>query len=416
MLRLIAVLAFLNAAGLVQLSAAYQSAPLTALQERIDEHLQSIEPDLIAFRRDLHRHPELSGQEKRTAGVVAKHLSTLGLEVRERVGGYGVVAVLTGGKPGPTVAFRADMDAVRSNQPDPVSFASVYPGIRHICGHDIHTTIGIALAEGMHAIRDDLHGNVVFIFQPAEENVQGARAMLDDGALENPRPDAIFAYHTTPMQVGQIGSKPEVLMASRDRFTIRLEGKNLQSTLSTLEEDLRNLSTTEPGQTAAPGDFAQVHVYNTLRETDKEAWQMQGGLSLAGDAIRGHIKRSIAALLADLKEQGIASTLAYAETNAAGVINDPELEQASHAPIKTVLGENALIALNSVPIPFSEDFGLFQKHVPGVMYFLGVSNSEKGWVGMPHTPGYVADEAAILIGARAMAAVMLDRIAAEINN
>ncbi|MEM8486989.1 MAG: amidohydrolase [Bacteroidota bacterium] len=407
MRRLIAVITIFTIAGFVQHCAALQADPSITLQERVDAHLETVEADLIAFRRDLHRHPELSGQEKRTAGAVAKHLKALGLEVRERVGGYGVVALLKGAKPGPIVAFRADMDAVRSNQPDPVSFASEKPGIRHICGHDIHTTVGVALAEGLHAVQDDLQGSVLFIFQPAEESVQGARAMIDDGALENPRPDAIFAYHTAPIEAGKLGSKAGIMMAARDRFTIVLKGESLEGVVNTLKADLNNLTTLEPGQTSATGDFAQVFVFNALSMTGENAWQINGGITLAGTAMRDQMQHRIAALLATLKEQGVASTFEYAETNAAGVTNDPALEKASHAPIQSVLGEGAIQTLNSVPTPFSEDFGLFQKHVPGVMYFLGVANSQKGWVGMPHTPDFVADEAAIFHGARAMAAVFI---------
>ncbi len=153
------------------------------LLERIGRGLESAKEQLIEVRRDIHRHPEPSGQEKRTAGIVAGRLRALGFEVRDSVGGHGVVAILRGGKPGRVAAFRADMDAVRSDSPDPVPFASQEPGVRHICGHDVHTTVGLGIAEGLAAVREDLPGTVVFIFQPAEENIQGARAMIDAGAL-----------------------------------------------------------------------------------------------------------------------------------------------------------------------------------------------------------------------------------------
>lgn len=152
-----------------------------ALFPRVDQRLNEITNAMIDVRRDLHRHPEVSGQESRTEGVVASRLRQLGLEVTPGVGGHGVMARLTGGKPGRTVAIRADMDAVPSNAFDPVDFRSVTPGIRHICGHDIHTTVALAVAEGLAAVQSDLKGNVVFVFQPAEENVTGARAMLAAG-------------------------------------------------------------------------------------------------------------------------------------------------------------------------------------------------------------------------------------------
>jgi metal-dependent amidase/aminoacylase/carboxypeptidase family protein len=162
--------------------------PLTA---QITTALAAAIPELIAFRRDLHQHPELSGEEVRTAELVAERLRRLGLEVQTGVGGHGVVGLLQGGRPGPVVAFRADMDAVPSADPDPVAFASLRSGVRHICGHDIHTTLGLALATGFAAVRRDLPGSVLFIFQPAEERATGARAMLTDGVFRLGRPAVV---------------------------------------------------------------------------------------------------------------------------------------------------------------------------------------------------------------------------------
>ena len=116
------------------------------------------------------------------------------------------MGILRGGQPGPVVAYRADMDAVRDNSPDPVPFRSELPGVRHICGHDIHTTVALGVAVALSAVRDELPGTVKFVFQPAEENIQGAKAMIEDGVLEDPAPSAIFAVHTAPLEVGQIGS------------------------------------------------------------------------------------------------------------------------------------------------------------------------------------------------------------------
>jgi len=135
-----------------------------------------------------------------------------------------VVALLRGGRPGPVVAFRADLDAVPSSDPDPVSFRSLVPGVRHICGHDIHTTLGVALAEGFAAVRAELPGSVLLIFQPAEERATGARAMLADGVFSLARPAAIYAVHTAPLEAGQLGTQPGPLLAGRDRITVTLSG------------------------------------------------------------------------------------------------------------------------------------------------------------------------------------------------
>ena len=387
-----------------------QQAQLKLFSHRLESQHQN----LIDFRRDLHRYPEVSGEEKRTAGAVSKHLKSLGLDVRNRVGGYGVVALLKGSRPGPTVAFRADMDAVYSNQPDPVAFASEIPGVRHICGHDIHTTVGIALAEGFTAIQEELAGSILFVFQPAEERVLGARAMIDDGAFKNHRPDAIFAYHTTPLEVGQIGTKPGVMFAGRDLLTVTINSKkDLAAVAGRAKNMIRSIQTVRAGETSVEGDFITLNIFRSERVTGRKSWRIQASLSTTSPKMREQAQDELRKKLDTLLFEGATYDMEYIERTAGGVNNDLVLEAASHHPIRAVIGDSNLVMIKEIPVGFSEDFGFFQDEVPGVMYFLGVSNQEKGWVGMPHTPNYVADEASIFIGAEAMAAVMLDYLATE---
>lgn len=187
-------------------------APAADLHERIAAHVATSTPEWVTVRRDLHRHPEVSGLEVRTARVVAEALGRLGLDVRTGVGGHGVVGILTGGRPGPLVAYRADMDAVPSTAPDPVAFRSTVDGVRHICGHDMHTTIALALASSLAHVKADLPGRVMFIFQPAEERATGARAMLDAGVFATERPVAVFGLHAAPFDVGLVSSKAGLMM------------------------------------------------------------------------------------------------------------------------------------------------------------------------------------------------------------
>ncbi|HEX9146806.1 MAG TPA: amidohydrolase, partial [Candidatus Binatia bacterium] len=176
--------------------------------------------DLITLRRDLHRYPELSFQEQRSAEVVAHHLRNAGLDVRGGVANTGVVAVLRGEKPGRTIAWRADMDALPLVEKSGAPFASVNPGVMHACGHDGHTAIAIMLAEILTARRSDLAGTAVFIFQPAEEVGGGAWAMLDAGVLENPPVDAVFGLHlVTKLPVGHIALRAGPVLAAADYFT-----------------------------------------------------------------------------------------------------------------------------------------------------------------------------------------------------
>ncbi len=285
-----------------------------ALPARIDAHVARDAAALIDIRRDLHRHPELSGQESRTAGVIAGALRALGLDVTTGVGGHGVVGLLRGGRPGPLVAYRADMDAVRSTAPDPVEFASVVPGVRHICGHDLHMTVAIGLARALAAVRGDLAGRVLFVFQPAEERATGARAMLEAGLFNRERPAVIFGLHTAPFATGLIAST--------------------------------------------------------------------------------------------------AGRMMHANAIAPGVVNDEVRFRRARTALIAHLGDAAYFELAEPPPGFSEDFGEFQKVVPGVFFFLGASNDARGVRAMPHDPAFAIDEAAIAFGVRAMAAVVLEALKA----
>ena len=286
------------------------------LHRRVASHVEAHHSEFIALRRDLHRHPELSGREVRTAGVVARQLKSLGLDVRTGVGGHGVVGILKGGRPGPLVAYRADMDAVRSALPDPAPFPSEVPGVRHICGHDVHVAIGVGLASALASVRRDLPGRVMFIFQPAEEGATGARAMLDDGLFATDKPVAVFGLHAAPLEVGRITSK--------------------------------------------------------------------------------------------------AGRMMYPNAIAAGVTNDAALYASATRDLVAVVGADAFVELNAPPAGFSEDFGEYQKLVPGVFFFLGLSNAARGIIAMPHSAGFDVDEAGMAFGIRAMAAVVIGRMTSEV--
>jgi metal-dependent amidase/aminoacylase/carboxypeptidase family protein len=368
--------------------------------------------DLVALRRDIHRHPEASGQEERTARIIADRLSALGLDVREGVGGYGVVGVLRGEQPGPVVAFRADMDAVRSNAPDPVEFRSVIPGARHMCGHDIHTTIGLALAEGFSSVRQRLAGTILFVFQPAEESATGARAMIADGVFRDLMPAAIFAYHTSPLSVGQLATVPGTMMAGRDRVRVTIAGSgDLEAAAREVRSRIQSVSTIAPRQAVMPGPpgfvFAEV---GEPSQSEAGAFAVSASITTADSRTRARTRQEIEEQLAEIERDGVTLSIDYQERFIAGVTNDPELVRQASASAGSILGTEAILNRDGVFPAYSEDFGSFQDVVPGVMFFLGVSNLQKGWVGMPHSPGYVADEESIFIGAGAMAAILLDRL------
>src|SRR5690606_20397993 len=222
-------------------SAGAQTAP-NPLEQQIREGASAIEDRLIEWRRDIHQHPELGEQETRTAALVAEHLEKLGLEVQTEVGRTGVVGILKGGKPGRTVALRADMDALPVKEPAGLPFAStakgIYHGVEvdvmHACGHDAHTAMLMATAEVLADMRDEIEGTVMFIFQPAEEGsslVQpgpdaswGAKKMLEDGLFDDIKPDAIFALHVMPGPSGQLSWRTGATTAASDLLNISVTG------------------------------------------------------------------------------------------------------------------------------------------------------------------------------------------------
>ena len=208
---------------------------LAALRAEIDHRATEIAPRVVAWRRDIHQHPELSFQETRTAALVAQHLKSLGLEVQTGVGGNGVVGILRGGKPGPVVALRADMDALPVTELVDLPFKSTVRtmyngqevGVMHACGHDNHVAILMGTAEVLTAMKDRLPGTVKFLFQPAEESPPngGAGPMIEAGVLENPKVEAVFGLHVGPGPLGTVTYKAGPITASGDNFKIVVHGK-----------------------------------------------------------------------------------------------------------------------------------------------------------------------------------------------
>lgn len=412
------------AAGLLA-NAQDASTPIPPeLLQRIREKTDAIHPELVQIRRDIHMYPELSGEEKVTAALVTRRLTGLGLEVKTGVGGHGVVGVLGGGKPGPVVAYRADMDAVRSPVVGDPPYRSRVAGVKHVCGHDGHVAVGLGIATVLASVREDLPGTVKFIFQPAEENVRGARAMIEAGVLDDPAPEVIYAVHCTPAPVGTIACPPGVGLTGWRLFTIELNGLDgaTQNIAAEVVAALNGLSTVQPPASAeafaalneamgTPDGPMKTFVFVTSQTMPGDAPGrriIQGQLRASDDAMYEQGRRDIEARAADvLRDKGFAYHVKFDE-RFPDMHSDPALVHAAIPAIKAMLGEDAVVMVYASAPFFGEDFALFQQRIPGAMFFLGTSNAEKGITALNHMPDYDIDEDALAVGAKGMSAVILD--------
>lgn len=376
---------------------------------------------LIAWRRDLHRHPELAFHEQRTAGVVARHLAGLGLEVQTGVGRTGVVGVLEGARDGPTVMLRFDMDALPVREETGLPFASEVPGRMHACGHDGHVAIGLGVASLLAGWQNRLAGRVKFVFQPAEEIANGARAMIDDGVLRNPVPDVVFGLHLWSLiPVGQAVVKPGPLWASSDRFDVELVGRGshgamphqgvdtivvaafaiaqLQTVVSRSRDPLAPAVLTVGtvhGGSAFNVIAERVHFSGTLRAFDEEVR-------------RGIIERMHEVLAGVAAAHGARAELAFSDY-APPLVNDPGATEAVQAAAAAVLGAQAIA--DGPLMMVAEDMAEYLNRVPGSFFILGAMKKGLNAAEPHHSPRFDIDEAALPLGTAILARAALAYLA-----
>ncbi|HKQ52064.1 MAG TPA: amidohydrolase [Pyrinomonadaceae bacterium] len=418
------------------LSAALSSSSADATRaQRIALAAESLRPQLIAMRRDFHMHPELSNREERTSRIVAERLRALGLEdVKTGVGKYGVTALLKGSKPGPIVAVRADMDALPIQEVNDVPYKSQVPNVKHACGHDAHTTVELGVAEVLSKMRAEISGTIKFIFQPAEEGAPageegGARLMIKEGALENPRPAAIFGLHTYPqLEAGQIGYQSGGVMASSDRFVITVRGKTSHgaqphagvdavvvaaecvTALQTIRS--RRIDPVEP-LVISVGSIHGGNRFNIIAGEVK----MEGTMRTLSEEVRKRAQTLMRETLEHITAAYGATFELEFEENAAVTYNEPALVDETLPTMRAVVGDKNLVAIK--PLMPAEDFSYYQRVVPGFYYFLGVGNRARGITAAWHTPDFDIDEESLVVGVKVMSNVLLDyldRHRSEKNN
>ncbi|MAA95291.1 MULTISPECIES: amidohydrolase [unclassified Arsukibacterium] len=413
--------------------------PLVIAEERpeLAKNIQNVMPKVIAWRRDIHQHPELSNREFQTAAKVAAHLEKLGLEVRTGIAHTGVVGILKGAKPGPVVALRADMDALPVTEQTGLPFASKVTsefngqqtGVMHACGHDAHVAILMGTAEVLSKQQADIAGTIMFIFQPAEEGPPageegGAKMMLAEGLFANPAPSAIFGLHVWPGEPGQLQVKTEGIMAAADSFQITVKGKQVHGSSPwrgidpiNVTGQLINAINLIPARqidvTKAPAvvSFGQVHGgirWNIIPDEVK----LEGTIRTFDSGMREDLIARMAHTSEHIAKASGAAADFHVHNFAAVTWNDPALTNWAMPSLQWAAADNGVASIK--PITGAEDFSFYQQQIPGVFFFLGISpdNTPLSEVPPNHSPMFDVNEDALITGVRALTGLALDYLAA----
>ena len=411
------------------------------LNQTIAQRVTAVNDKVVAWRRDIHANPELSNREFRTSALVAQHLRSLGIEVQTGVAHTGVIGLLKGGKPGPVIALRADMDALPVVEKTGLPYASTVRGeyqgrdvgVMHACGHDTHVAILMGAAEVLAAVRDELPGTVKFLFQPAEEGAPkgengGAKMMIEEGALLNPRVDAVVGLHISQSDVvGRASFRPLGLMASAQRFDVEISGSQTHGArpwagvdpivagaqivngLQTIAS--RQIDITQHPVVVTVGQFEAGVRNNIVPETAR----LSGTIRTFDPNVRGQVHEKIQRIVTQVAASQGATATVDIDPGVPVTYNHAGLTEQLQGTLAAVYGSDNLIV--PPPITGAEDFSFFQEQVPGFFFFIGgrpvdVPVSEA----IPnHSPYFYVDEGALPLGVHAMSRLAVDYLRAGSN-
>lgn len=418
--------------SLITFTTAAQVNP--ALQAKLDQQANAMESQVIQWRRDFHQNPELSNREFKTGAKIAEYLKSLGLEVQYPVAKTGVVALLKGGKPGPVVALRADIDALPVTERNSLPFASkeIVPfngqetGVMHACGHDAHMSILMAVAEILTKNKSELKGTVKFIFQPAEEGAPageegGAYLMIKEGVLENPEVDAIFGLHIQSLlPSGQLAYRSGGLMAAVDGFNIKVKGVGAHGAtpwdsvdpIVVTSQIINGLQTIVSRQTELTKGAAVITIGSMhggiRRNIIPEEVLLEGTIRTFEDNMQKIVHDKIKLTATKIAESAGAKADVDILVMYPATINDAKLTELM-APSLTRTAGTANVSITS-PVTMAEDFSFFQKKIPGFFFFLGAYPTEMKLTKQPvhHTADFMIDEKALITGVKALVNLTID--------
>ncbi|MGV3558172.1 amidohydrolase [Larkinella arboricola] len=406
----------------------------SSLKPQLNKLADGVEKKVVTWRREIHQNPELGNREFQTSAKVAAHLHALGMEVKTNVAKTGVVGILKGGKPGPVVALRADMDGLpvteRGNLPFKSTATTEYngqkTGVMHACGHDSHVAIMMGVAEVLASVKNDLKGTVKFIFQPAEEGAPvgeegGAQLMVKEGVLENPKVDAIFGLHiNSQTEVGTIKYRPGATMAAVDFYSIKVKGKQTHGaapwsgvdpivTSSQIVMGLQTIVSRNLPITEYPAVVTVGAVHGGIRQNIiPEEVDMIGTIRSFTPEMQKTIHRRINEIATNVSESAGAKADVKIDVMYPVTYNDPALTDQMVPTLEAVAGKNNVIIR---PLDTgAEDFSFFQQKVPGFFFFLGgMPKGQKLENAAPHhTPDFHIDESGFGLGVKALSHLTVD--------
>ena len=417
---------FCSAAMLFQLSAMSQNNKIVPpVHQSIQVSANQMADQLVQIRRTLHQHPELAGKENQTQAFLQKYLVNLGLEVITQTDGYGIIGVLKTGKKGKKIAWRADMDALPNDFPDPVDSKSTQAGVQHGCGHDIHMTIALGMAQVLAKNMEQLSGTFYFIFQTEEETFVGAKKLLDN-QIAQLHLDEIYGLHVTAMTAGQIMVKPNEIFAYQKRVQLRfnktLDKEAIQEISQLLDAGLsRSMTNSKPWEMqqildpkiGLSNDKTIFQDYCFLNQpysayTEKEEQILATDLYETNAQKIPLIIPQIKKILAASKYGSNLSAVSFIQENIT-VNNDPKLTGLAIQTLDQIYGKDFVVkAYGQVPF-FNDDFAFYQQKIPGVYFLFGGSNFEKGWIAMNHAPNFMVDESCLLSGVKYFSSLLVER-------
>jgi amidohydrolase len=400
----------------------------------VESQAHALEQKLIAWRRDIHAHPELSNREFRTSKLVADHLRSLGLEVKTDIAHTGVAGFLKGGRSGPVVALRADMDALPVSEQTDLPFASKATGeyegnttgVMHACGHDAHTAILMATAELLSQRKDTLPGSVLFIFQPAEEGAPGdeeggAELMLQEGLFEWKKPEVVFGLHVfSTINAGRIGYRAGPAMAASDKFDILVQGEQTHGSrpwggvdpvtaAAQIVLGLQTVASRQVDVASAPVIISVGSIHGGIRNNIiPDSVKLVGTIRTFDDAIQADVHNRVTTTAANIASAAGATAEVKIDKGYPVTVNDPDLVAATLPSLQKVVGEQDLY---EVPlVTGAEDFSYFAQRVPGFYFFLGATPRGQDPAKAPsnHSPKFFLDESTLVVGLEALTTVALD--------